>query len=221
MYDRPSFIFDLASLVNCDSLWRTVHRATLLDFDAFWTPELERQLAGLSTPAVRALLGTAAKLPEAQWPSLQRPLVTGFDRLVHAGELAVRPGATDLLEQLADRKVPVAAISSMPPEQARLCVDHAGLRPLIHSIHTAHRRRSAIPTGSLHRTAIDDMCADRYISVAVQHDNFGLLSARAAGLFAVADPTVARPSCTNNHLERFWRIDVAAVLRAAALPRSA
>jgi hypothetical protein len=40
-------------------------------------------------------------------------------------------------------------------------------------------------------------------------------------MFTLADPAAERPTCAHGDLERYWPLNVAAILKAAALPRPA
>jgi beta-phosphoglucomutase-like phosphatase (HAD superfamily) len=218
---NQGFIFDLDSLVNVSETWTVAYQETLEAFGGTWTSELAGALRRRSIADASERIAAAAGVPDAEVLSVQPQLLSYFDQRVCAGELQVRPGALTLLWELGRIDVPFGVVSTTPRAQADRCVRATELRTRLANIRCGDYGTRDDPSPWLHDGAARRLGIRSCVSVAVVHDSNGLHAARAAAMFTLADPTVERPTYAHGDLERFWPLNVAMILKAAALPRPA
>jgi HAD superfamily hydrolase (TIGR01509 family) len=121
-------LFDMDGLlVDSEPLWLEVETSVMARLGAAWTEADQAQLLGGSLHrTVRYLLGKAARPapPEVvgQW------LMSGIIERVRRGGVPVRPGARELLAEVASAGLPTALVTSSEREFAEAVLVSTGMR---------------------------------------------------------------------------------------------
>lgn len=189
---RPPFppqavVFDLDGLlVDTEPRWEAAERGLIAALGGSWDPALRERLLGSGPEA-------AAEIVAEHLGGLD-PQMIGRRMLVAALEefrrgVPARPGAEDLLAALTAR-VPVAGATSSLRVLADTALQGAGLDRYLPVLVCAEDVDEPKPSPQPYRRACAELGVAPESAVAFEDAPRGIASARAAGLWTVACPSV-------------------------------
>jgi HAD superfamily hydrolase (TIGR01509 family) len=218
-------LFDMDGLlVDSEPLWFEVERSVMFRLGGEWTQDDQRALVGGSLHRSVGYLLSRAGRP-ASHDEVADWLIGGMADLLAEREVAVMPGAIDLLAQVRDAGIPRVLVTSSE-------------RVIMEAVLTSLARHDITFTGTVcgadvvkpkphpepYQRAAALIGADARSCVALEDSPSGVESALAAGCVTVAVPGVAtvepRPGLTIVGSLTDVGLDVLETLVARAAPRS-
>ena len=117
-----------------------------------------------------------------------------FENYVEKNGLPVKPGVRELLEALAERKIPVAVATSTRDSNARLRLEQVGLLGYFSVLVGGNEVTHGKPEPDIYLEAIRRLGIDAAASYALEDSHAGVRSARAAGLNVIMVPDIVPPT---------------------------
>jgi HAD superfamily hydrolase (TIGR01509 family) len=195
-------LFDMDGLlVNTEPLWFEVEHGVMARLGGHWTPADQKALVGGSLHRSVDYLLSRAQGRGASHGEVAEWLITGMAELLTTREVALMPGARDLLAEVRDAGLPAVLVTSS--ERVIMDAVLAGLAQ--HDISFAATVCGADvsepkPDPEPFKLAATVIGADPRRCVALEDSPNGVASALAAGCVTVAVPGVAavqpRPGLT-------------------------
>jgi len=181
-------MFDMDGLlVDSEPLWLKAETAVMARLGADWTPADQVQLLGGSLDrTVRYLLGKARRPATpgqvAEW------LMSGVTDLVRDHGVPVRPGARELLAEVAAAGLPHALVTGSERRFMEVVLARTGLR--FDALVCANDVSVTKPDPEPYLLAAKLLGADPARSIALEDSPNGVASAEAAGCRVIAVPSL-------------------------------
>ena len=174
-------------LVDSEPLWLEAETAVMARLGADWTPADQVQLLGGSLDrTVRYLLGKARRPATpgqvAEW------LMSGVTDLVRDHGVPVRPGARELLAEVAAAGLPHALVTGSERRFMEVVLARTGLR--FDALVCANDVSVTKPDPEPYLLAAKLLGADPARSIALEDSPNGVASAEAAGCRVIAVPSL-------------------------------
>ncbi len=183
-------VFDLDGvLVDSEHLWEHGWTRNSREHGYAWTDADTAACQGSSVPEWGGYLGERTSRPG---PVAAGEVVGGVVAAYRAGEVALLPGAWELVEAVAAR-VPVALASSAPRSVIDVVMDSMGLRRLFRATVSSAEVARGKPSPDVYAEAVRRLGIDAASSFAVEDSSNGVRAAAAAGLAVLAVPTDRYP----------------------------
>ena len=185
---RISVMFDMDGLlVDSEPLWLEAETVVMARLGADWTPADQVQLLGGSLDrTVRYLLGKARRPATpgqvAEW------LMSGVTDLVRDHGVPVRPGARELLAEVAAAGLPHALVTGSERRFMEVVLARTGLR--FDALVCANDVSVTKPDPEPYLLAAKLLGADPARSIALEDSPNGVASAEAAGCRVIAVPSL-------------------------------
>jgi HAD superfamily hydrolase (TIGR01509 family) len=179
-------LFDMdGTLVDTEPYWIAAEYALVESFGGRWSDEHAHSLVG------NALIDSAIYIREHGGVDLDPPEIVDrlMDEVVRSARQAIpwRPGAQDLLAELADRGVPCALVTMSYTRLAETMTD--ALPPgTFATVVTGDQVNDGKPHPEAYLTAMTRLGVVPAYCVAVEDSPTGLASAEAAGCVVLAVP---------------------------------
>jgi HAD superfamily hydrolase (TIGR01509 family) len=186
-------LFDLDGLlVDSEPLWFEVERAVIARLGGQWGPADQEALIGGSLHrTVGYLLEKAAQPPPGGPGQVARWLLDGMTELILARGVPVRPGARELLAEVAGAGIPHALVTSSARQIMDAALGIAGMKFPITVCAEDVRRTKPDPEPS--RLAAARLEVPAAGCVVLEDSPNGVAAARAAGCAVIAVPSVPIP----------------------------
>jgi HAD superfamily hydrolase (TIGR01509 family) len=179
-------LFDMdGTLVDTEPYWIAAEYALVDSFGGTWSDEHAHALVG------NALIDSAIYIREHGGVDLDPPAIVELllDDVVRAAgeQIPWRPGARELLAEVASRGVPCALVTM---SYARLAVTMTDQLPTgtFAAVVTGDQVNDGKPHPEAYLTALDRLAAEPAYSVAIEDSPTGVASAEAAGCLVVGVP---------------------------------
>jgi HAD superfamily hydrolase (TIGR01509 family) len=194
MADLPfdALLFDMDGLlVDTEPLWLETETAVMARLGADWSEEDQQALLGGSMARTVAYLLSKARIPPAELPSaavIARWMLDGMLARAAAGRVVVRPGARELLSEVAAAGLPYALVTSSEREFADAVLAATGFAFPV--VVTGDDVAAHKPDPEPYRLAASLLGACPARCVALEDSPNGAASAGAAGCLVVAVPSL-------------------------------
>lgn len=178
-------------LLETESTYIQAWRQALAHLGYDLHTEFEAEVCGLAYPAIAELLtqhyGDAFDL--AGFAALSN---TFWQQQVKVDGIAVKPGATEVLQWLNERKLPYCLATNSPRDKALACLAYAGLHDSFALVLGREQVTHPKPHPDIFLKAADSLqCA--ITSCVVLEDSYpGILAASRAGAQAIYIPSLPR-----------------------------
>jgi HAD superfamily hydrolase (TIGR01509 family) len=186
-------LFDLDGLlVDSEPLWFEVERAVIARLGGQWGPADQEALIGGSLHrTVAYLLEKAAKPPPGGPGQVARWLLDGMTELILARGVPVKPGACELLTEVAGAGIPHALVTSSARQIMEAALAVAGMKfPITVCAEDVRRTK---PDPEPYRLATARLEVPAAGCVVLEDSPNGVAAARAAGCAVIAVPSVPIP----------------------------
>jgi HAD superfamily hydrolase (TIGR01509 family) len=184
-------MFDMDGLlVDSEPLWFEAEAAIMTRMGGSWGPADQQHLIGGSLARSTAYMQGKAAQPVPQ-EVIGHWLTAGMADLVRARGLQMKPGAPELLAEVAEAGLPYALVTSAEPEIMAAALDSIGIRFPVTVCAADVARGKPDPEPYLQAAARLGVAPGR--CVALEDSPTGIRSAHAAGLTVVAVPSVPPP----------------------------
>jgi HAD superfamily hydrolase (TIGR01509 family) len=184
-----------AVVFDCDGLlagtepgWTRAETALFREHGHDFGPAQKKILIGQTLASGGAAMAEYFGLPGAG-PALAERLAGLVGQELAAGTPA-SPGARAIAETLRRRAIPVAVASNSPKRFVDTALRSAGLHDLFEVVVSAEDAEHGKPAPDLYLAACRRLAAAPGRSVAFEDSSTGVASARAAGMFVIAVPSV-------------------------------
>ena len=186
-------LFDLDGLlVDSEPVWFEVERAVMAKLGGQWGPGDQEALIGGSLERTVAYLLAKAAAPAPAGPDdVARWLLDGMTELMLAHGVPVKPGARELLAEVAGAGVPHALVTSSARQIMDTALDVTGMRFPVTVCSEDVRQTKPDPEPYLLATA--RLGVPPPGCVVLEDSPNGVAAARAAGCLVVAVPSVPIP----------------------------
>jgi HAD superfamily hydrolase (TIGR01509 family) len=213
---RPPFppqavVLDLDGLlVDTEPRWEAAERGLIAALGGTWDPALRERLLGSGPQRAAAII--AEHLGGLDPQMIQRRMLVAALEEFRRG-VPARPGAEDLLAALSAR-LPVAGATSSLRVLADTALQGAGLDGYLPVLICDEDVDEPKPSPQPYRRACAEFGADPERAVAFEDAPRGIASARAAGLWTVACPSVPGVPVDGAHavIGSLTEVDVDALL---------
>ena len=174
-------------LVDTEPLWLETETAVMARLGAPWTPDDQHALLGGSMELAVGYMLAKATRPEPP-ETVARWMLDGMLERVRAGRVVVRPGARELVAEVAAAGLPYALVTSSLRAFAEAVLDATGIRFPV----TVCREdvTATKPDPEPYLLAVKLLDADAGRCVALEDSPNGVASATAAGCRVVAVPSL-------------------------------
>jgi HAD superfamily hydrolase (TIGR01509 family) len=184
-------MFDMDGLlVDSEPLWFEAEAAIMTRMGGSWGPGDQQHLIGGSLARSTAYMQGKAAQPVPQ-EVIGHWLTAGMADLVRARGLQMKPGAPELLAEVAGAGLPHALVTSAEPEIMAAVLDSIGIRFPVTVCAADVARGKPDPEPYLQAAGRLGVAPGR--CVALEDSPTGIRSAHAAGLTVVAVPSVPPP----------------------------
>jgi HAD superfamily hydrolase (TIGR01509 family) len=186
--ELEAVLFDMDGLlVDTEPLWFETETEVMARLGAPWTVEdQERLLGGSMEHTVGYLLAKATR--PATPPEVARWMMDGMLSRAAAGRVMVRPGARELLAEVAAAAIPYALVTSSEREFAEAVIKGAGFRFPV--MVTADESAATKPAPDPYLLAAKLLGVPPEQCVALEDSPNGVISATAAGCRVIAVPSL-------------------------------
>jgi HAD superfamily hydrolase (TIGR01509 family) len=187
-------LFDLDGLlVDSEPVWFEVERAVMAKLGGQWGPGDQEALIGGSLERTVAYLLTKAVRPAPARPDeVARWLLDGMTELVLARGVPVKPGARELLAEVAGAGIPHALVTSSARQIMDAALTATGMRFPVTVCSEDVRRTKPDPEPYL--LAAARLGVPPPGCVVLEDSPNGVAAARAAGCPVIAVPSVVIPA---------------------------
>lgn len=181
-------LFDMDGLlVDTEPLWFETETEVMGRLGAAWSKDDQENLLGGSMAKTVAYLLAKAKRP-APAEEVARWMMDGMLKRAAAGRIIVRPGARELLDEVAAAGVPYALVTSSQREFAEAVIAGTGFRfPVTVCAEDAPATK---PAPDPYQQAAKLLGAPPENCVALEDSPNGVTSATAAGCKVIAVPSL-------------------------------
>jgi HAD superfamily hydrolase (TIGR01509 family) len=182
-------------LIDSEPLYKDAWQRTARDLGFELSDRFYQALVGRTNPeseaAIGRELGPAFPLAtfRARWPAMWRQRATDEG-------LPTKPGVTELLDFLRERRLPVAVATSSDLEFTRFSLAAAGLTARLTLLITGDQVTHGKPAPDIYREAAHRLGVAGSACVALEDSEAGVLSATAAGMRVLLVPDIQTPSAT-------------------------
>jgi HAD superfamily hydrolase (TIGR01509 family) len=181
-------LFDMDGLlVDTEPLWLETETAVMARLGAPWTPEDQRALLGGSMARTVGYLLAKASRP-APPETVERWMMEGMLDRVRAGRTVVRPGARELLAEVAGAGLKYALVTSSQRAFAEAVLDATGITFPVTVC--AEDATAGKPDPEPYLLAAKLLDVDPARCVALEDSPNGVASATAAGCRVLAVPSL-------------------------------
>jgi HAD superfamily hydrolase (TIGR01509 family) len=186
-------LFDLDGLlVDSEPVWFEVERAVMAKLGGRWGPgDQEALIGGSLERTVAYLLAKAAAPPPAGPDEVARWLLDGMTELMLAQGVPVKPGARELLAEVAAAGIPHALVTSSARQIMDTALDVTGMRFPVTVCSEDVRRTKPDPEPYL--LAAARLGVPPPGCVVLEDSPNGVAAARAASCAVIAVPSVPVP----------------------------
>ncbi len=182
-------VFDCDGLLaETESAWTRAETAVFREHGHGFGVEQKKLLLGKTLTSGGQAMADYFGRPD-EGPALASHLANLVWRELKAGTPAL-PGAAEIVQTLKRRSIPVAVASNSPAHFVEAALTSAGLHDLFEIIVSADDVEHGKPAPDLYLTACARLLATPQRSVAFEDSGTGVASARAAGMFVIAVPSV-------------------------------
>jgi sugar-phosphatase len=184
-FSPHALVLDMDGLmVDSEPLWFQVERDFLARRGGEWTPALARRCVGQGTARTLGVMSELFGIPidVAQGTA---EIVEAFVRRV--GELALKPGCRELLDEL-DGKIPLAVASSSPHRLIRAVLGGFDLLPRFAAVVSRDDVARPKPAPDIFAHAAARLGVAAADCAVFEDSPAGAAAGRAAGMFVVAVP---------------------------------
>jgi HAD superfamily hydrolase (TIGR01509 family) len=182
-------VFDCDGLLaETESAWTRAEAALFREHGHDFGPAQKKVLIGQTLASGGEAMAEYFGLPGAG-PALAERLAGLVGQELAAGTPAL-PGARAIAETLRRRGIPVAVSSNSPRRFVDTALRSAGLHDLFEVVVSAEDAEHGKPAPDLYLAACRRLAAAPGRSVAFEDSSTGVASARAAGMFVIAVPSV-------------------------------
>lgn len=181
-------LFDMDGLlVDTEPLWLETETEVMARLGARWTPQDQQALLGGSMQRTVGCLLAKATRP-APPETVARWMADGMLDRVRAGRVTVRPGARELLAEVAAAGLPHAMVTSSQRRFARAVLAATGMAFPVTV--TGEDVTATKPDPEPYLLAAKQLDADPACCAALEDSPNGVASAAAAGCHVVAVPSL-------------------------------
>jgi len=181
-------LFDMDGLlVDTEPLWLETETEVMERLGAPWTPDDQQALLGGSMERSVGYMLAKATRP-APPETVARWMLDGMLARVRAGRVLVRPGARELVAEVAAAGLPYALVTSSQREFAEAVLDATGIRFPVTVC--GEDVTATKPDPEPYLLAVKLLDADAGHCVALEDSPSGVASATAAGCRVVAVPSM-------------------------------
>jgi HAD superfamily hydrolase (TIGR01509 family) len=181
-------LFDMDGLlVDTEPLWLETETDVMARLGAPWTPEDQEALLGGSMERTVGYLLAKATRP-APPETVARWMLDGMLERVRAGRVVVRPGARELVAEVAAAGLPYALVTSSQRAFAEAVLDATGMRFPV--MVCGEDVTATKPDPEPYLLAVKLLDVDAGGCVALEDSPNGVASATAAGCRVVAAPSL-------------------------------
>jgi HAD superfamily hydrolase (TIGR01509 family) len=186
--ELAAVLFDMDGLlVDTEPLWFETETEVMARLGAPWTVEdQERLLGGSMEHTVGYLLAKATR--PATPPEVARWMMDGMLSRAAAGRVVVRPGARELLAEVAAAAIPYALVTSSEREFAEAVIRGTGFRFPVTV--TADESAATKPAPDPYLLAAKLLGVPAEQCVALEDSPNGVISATTAGCRVIAVPSL-------------------------------
>jgi HAD superfamily hydrolase (TIGR01509 family) len=186
--ELAAVLFDMDGLlVDTEPLWFETETEVMARLGAPWTVEdQERLLGGSMEHTVGYLLAKATR--PATPPEVARWMMDGMLSRAAAGRVVVRPGARELLAEVAAAAIPYALVTSSEREFAEAVITGTGFRFPVTV--TADESAATKPAPDPYLLAAKLLGVPPEQCVALEDSPNGVISATTAGCRVIAVPSL-------------------------------
>ena len=181
-------LFDMDGLlVDTEPLWLETENEVMARLGAPWSAQDQEALLGGSMERTVSYLLAKATRP-APPETVERWMIEGMLEKVRAGRVVIRPGARDLVTEVAAARVPYALVTSSQRPFAAAVLDSTGLPFPVTVCGDDVSATKPAPDPYLMGAKLLDV--DPAACVALEDSPNGVASATAAGCRVVAVPSL-------------------------------
>jgi sugar-phosphatase len=171
-------------MVDSEPLWFQVERDFAAARGGAWTHEMALRCTGRGTPYTLGVMSETFGFPV----EVGRDNVAIMEDFVRrVGELSLKPGCRELVDELAGR-IPLAVASSSPRRLIHAVLDRFDLRPHFAAVVSGEEVRSPKPAPDIFLRAAAELGALAEACAVFEDSLAGASAGRAAGMFVVAVP---------------------------------
>jgi HAD superfamily hydrolase (TIGR01509 family) len=188
--DSPAaVVFDCDGLLlDTETAWTRAEHVLYERHGVTFTDEHKRELLGNSGPRAFAIIERHLALPGAG-AELMAELHELVDVEVRRSA-APEPGAEALVAALRERGTPIAVASNSPRAHVELALEVTGMAGLFEAVLIAPEVGTPKPAPDVYLAACERLGAAPAESIALEDSETGVASARAAGMFVIAVPSL-------------------------------
>jgi mannitol-1-/sugar-/sorbitol-6-/2-deoxyglucose-6-phosphatase len=171
-------------MVDSEPLWFQVERAFAAQRGGVWTPELSHLCIGRGTPYTLRTMSEEFGFTVNVGPDTAEIMNAFVERL---GELSLKPGCRELLDEAAG-KLPLAVASSSPRRLIRAVLDRFGIEPRFKAVVSGEEVLQPKPAPDIFKRAATELGVPPTRCAVFEDSVAGATAGHAAGTFVVAVP---------------------------------
>lgn len=192
--DIHAAVFDMDGLLlDTELMARTTWSEAARSLGLNLTDELFRTLIGRNNRDGDRLLAQAFG-PTFKAPVFHAACARCTEDYIQRYGLAVKPGAAELLEWLAEQSIPIGLATSSDRKDAEALLARAGLLRYFRVLVTGEQVCKGKPDPEIYLTAARGLRVEPPRCLALEDSHSGVRSARAAGMQVVMVPDLVPPS---------------------------
>ncbi|GLQ53781.1 HAD family hydrolase [Devosia nitrariae] len=172
--------------------------------------EICHAMIGIPGPECEAML-LSRYGPQFSISGFNREFVIHRDRLLEQG-LPLKPGASELIDALADAQIPRAVVTSSSRKTAERHLTLAGIRSRIEMVVTRDDVSRGKPAPDLYLLAAERLSLAPQSCLAIEDSTPGISAAHAAGIAAIMVPDILQPTADTRQMCAAVLPDLMAVL---------
>ncbi len=193
---RPirGILFDMDGLVlDTEKLYSRFWREACAFYGYTMSYEQSLQMRGLGGPAGEAMLHSFFG-PEVHYMTIRAKRIALMDAYLREVGPEPKPGIHELLDYLAEHRIPCAITSSSPPERIREYLARLDLYHRFTKICSGHQVPNGKPAPDIYLYGVASLELSAEHCLALEDAPAGILSASRAGTLPVIIPDQDQPS---------------------------
>jgi len=184
-FSPQALVLDMDGLmVDSEPLWFQVERDFAAQRGGEWTHELARRCIGRGTPFTLRVMSEEFGITISAAHDTSE-ITRAFMRRV--GELALKPGCRELLDEVAGR-LPLAVASSSPRRLIQAVLEAFDMVPRFAAVVSGEEVLHPKPAPDIFKRAAADLGVPAAACAVLEDSLAGATAGRAAGMFVVAVP---------------------------------
>jgi HAD superfamily hydrolase (TIGR01509 family) len=187
---KKGIIFDLDGvLINSEQLWKDTMTAFCAQFGVLYTPAMRSNTMGTNATVWSNVLRDACHLDHTEWP-LERVREQVLLPMQHAYEknIALLPGALELLNSIREKRIPCALASGSSSTNILFIFNRFNLFPYFQAIVSGDHVQNNKPAPDIFLKAASYIGIDPSDCVGIEDSPNGVRAVKAAGMKCIAIP---------------------------------